>query len=110
MNKALGILLLLGGIYFLGRDIIFTTSYSPYFWRSTPAMGSVLAIVGGIGCLVFARRQTGYWGWGLLVLGIVLVFASGGVILQPTSLLNFVIALVAMAWGYQLLTRGRFRI
>ena len=109
MSKALGILLLLGGVYFLGKDIIFTASYSPYFWQSIPAMGSVLAILGGVCSLVFFPRQTGYLGWGLLVLGIVLVFLSGGVFLRPTSLWNFFVAIVAMACGYQLLTSGRIR-
>ncbi|MBD0363924.1 MAG: hypothetical protein ICV55_14320, partial [Coleofasciculus sp. C3-bin4] len=48
MARLLGILLLVVGIYFLGQNIIFTTHYSPYFWRDIPAAGSVLAIMGGV--------------------------------------------------------------
>lgn len=43
MSQLFGILLLLAGLYFLGQNIVFSTYYSPYFWRNLPAQGSVLA-------------------------------------------------------------------
>ncbi|MFN6530651.1 hypothetical protein [Nostoc sp. ChiSLP03a] len=46
-------------------------------------------------------------GWIFLGIGIVLVFLSGGVILQPTSLWNFIVAFTALAAGYKLLNEGR---
>ncbi len=105
--KCIGLLLLLIGIYYLGQNIIFTSTYYRYFYQSLPAVGSVLAIVGGVLTLVFFRRETGNFGWILLIIGIVLVFLSGGVILQPTSLWNFLVSFGTIAVGYKLLNEGR---
>jgi hypothetical protein len=109
MSKLLGILLLLAGVYFLGQNIFFSTYYSPYFWRNLPALGSVLAIMTGVISLLFFRRATGNLGWVLLIVGVVLVFLSGGVFLRPTSLWNFFVGFIALAGGYQLLSQGRLR-
>ena len=109
MRKLLGLPLVLAGIYFLGRNIMFSTYYSPFFWRSLPAMGSVLCVVGGTVSLICFPRETGTFGWVLLSAGILLVFLSGGVFLQPTSLWNFMVAFAALVSGYKLLTaRSRF--
>jgi uncharacterized membrane protein HdeD (DUF308 family) len=109
MSKLLGAALIILGIYFLGQNIIFATTFSPYFWRDIPAAGSVLAIMGGIISLLFFRRQTGNAGWILLIAGAVLVFLSGGVILKPTSLWSFFVAFASLAGGFQLLNTGRIR-
>jgi hypothetical protein len=113
MSKLLGTALFIIGVYFLGQDIIFTSSYYPhawpYFWRDIPAGGSVLAIMGGVICLLFFPRQTGTFGWILLGFGVVLVFLSGGVILKPTSLWKFFVSFIALASGVQLITQGRVR-
>ena len=109
MSKLLGILLVLAGLYFLGKDIMFSTYYSPYFWRSLPAMGSVLCVTGGVVSLLCFPRETGNLGWILLGAGILLVFLSGGVFLKPTSLWNFMIALATLVSGFKLLMgRSRF--
>jgi hypothetical protein len=105
--KLAGLILLFTGLYFLGKNIIFASGYYSYFYRSLPATGSVLAIMGGVFSLVFFRRQTGNFGFILLSIGIVLVFLSGGVILQPTSLWNFLVSFTALAVGYKLLNEGR---
>lgn len=105
--KFIGLILLLIGIYYLGQNIIFTSTYSQYFYKSLPAVGSVLAIIAGVLALVFFRRETGNFGWILLVIGIVLVFISGGVILRPTSLWNFFLSFGSIAVGYKLLNQGR---
>ncbi len=109
MQKLIGILFLIAGIYFLGQNIMLSTYYSPFFWRNLPAMGSVLAIMGGVISLIFFPRQTGGFGWILLVAGIILVFLSGGVFLKPTSLWNFLVAFGAIAVGYKLLFTRSFR-
>lgn len=109
MAKLLGILLLVVGIYFLGQNIIFTTRYSPYFWRDIPAAASALAIMGGIISLLFFQRTFGSLGWILLIFGVVSVFLSGGVVLKPTSLWTFFVAFAALAGGLQLITQGRLR-
>ena len=109
MRKLFGILLVLAGVYFLGKDIMFSTSYSPFFWRSLPATGSVLCIAGGTVSLICFPRETGTLGWILLIAGILLVFLSGGVFLKPTSLWNFMIAFATLISGFKLLTaRSRF--
>lgn len=108
--KLIGLILLVTGIYFFGQNIIFVSGYYSYFYRSLPATGSVLAIMAGIFTLVFFRRETANIGWILLGIGIVLVFLSGGVILRPTSLWNFLIAFTALAVGYKFLNEGRINI
>ncbi len=105
MTRVLGIILIIAGIYFLGQNIIFATTY--YF--SLPAVGSVLSIIAGIIALVFFPRETGNLGWIFFGIGIVLVFFSSGVILKPTSLWNFLVSFTALAVGYKLLNRSRFR-
>jgi hypothetical protein len=113
MSQLLGIALFVLGIYFLGQDIIFASSYYPYRWpyvlRDIPAFGSVLGIMCGIICLMFFSRQTGKLGWILLGFGVVLVFLSGGVILKPTSLWKFCVAFATLAGGFQLMSQGRIR-
>jgi hypothetical protein len=104
--KLVGLFLVMAGIYFLGQNISFST-YSYGFWQLLPARASVLCLMGGALSLVFFRRETGQFGWILLVLGIVLVFLSGGVFLKPTSLWDFLVAFTAIASGYKLLTEGR---
>lgn len=74
-----------------------------------PAVGSVLCIASGVVTLVFFRRQVGSFGWLLLMLGIILVFLSGGILLKATTLWNLFIGLVALAVGYKFLSEGRIR-
>ncbi|KAM3107460.1 hypothetical protein [Phormidesmis sp. 146-33] len=109
MQKILGLLLLIAGIYFLGQNIMFSTYYSPFFWRNLPAIGSVLCIMGGTASLICFPRQTGNFGWLSIMAGIVLVFLSGGVFLKPTSLWNFMIAFAALVSGYKLMTERAHR-
>lgn len=109
MNKLLGLLLLIIGIYFLSQDIMITTHSSPYWWRWIPADASILMIMAGCISLVFFRRQVGNLGWIFLIFGVILVFLSGGLVLKPTSLWNFIVAFAAMVGGYQLMTQGRIR-
>lgn len=103
ITKLIGIFLLIAEIYFLSQNIIATTY--PYY-RSIPAIGSVLSIIAGIIALVFFRRETDNLGWILLSIGIVLVFLSGGVILKPTSLWSFFVCFGALAVGYKLINEG----
>lgn len=108
--QLVGLVLLLIGIKYLGSNILFTSTYYRYSWQTIPAAGSAIAVVAGVISLVFFRRQTGNLGWIFLMIGIVLVFISGGVLLKPTSLWDLFIGLLASAVGYQFLTEGRWRI
>ena len=105
MSRLLGFILIIAGIYFLGQNIIFATTY--YF--TLPALGAVLSIIAGVITLVFFPKVTNNLGWIFLGIGIMLVFLSGGVILRPTSLWNFLVSFTALAVGYKLINERRFR-
>jgi hypothetical protein len=101
----LGLILVFTGIYFLGRNIVLVSSFYGF-----PAMSFILFIMAGILLLIFARRQTGNFGWALLTIGIILVFLNGRAVLQPISLINFVVAFTAFAVGFKLFnSRGIIR-
>ena len=109
MSTLLGFILIIAGIYFLGQNIIFATIFFPYGYRSLPALGSVLSIIAGVITLVFFPKVTNNLGWIFLGSGIMVVFLSGGVILKPASLSNFVVSFTALAVGYKLINERRFR-
>ena len=108
MSTFFGLALIIASIYFLGKDILFMTYNS--WWHRTSATGSVLALVAGISSLTFWRREMGNFGWIFIAIGIILVFASGGVVLKATSLWTFFVSMFAFASGYQLLTKGKIRL
>ncbi len=105
--KLLGLALVIAGVYFLGKNIFFTTQTSYYWWRNLPATGSVVALITGALTILFGSSSSRDTGWILVGLGIVLVFLSGGVMLRPTSLWNFFLAFMSLAGGYKMLTTGR---
>lgn len=109
VNKLIGLILIVASIYFLGKNIIFTTRTAAYWWRDLSAAGSVVSIIAGLTSSIFFSRSIGKLGWILIGLGIILVFVSGRVILLPTSLWYFFLACAAMVAGLQLLRVERFR-
>jgi hypothetical protein len=109
MSKILGLALIIASIYFLGQNITFTTHYYYSWWQKISATASVLTLLAGICSLTFWRQTVGNFGWILVAVGIILVFVNSGVMLQPTSLWTFCVAMFAFTSGYQLLTKGRIR-
>ena len=109
MTTILGLALIVASIYFLGQNIVFTTHYYYDWWHKTTATVSVLALLAGVSSLTVWRREMGSVGWILIGVGIVSVFLSGGVILQPTSLWTFFVSMLAFFSGYQILTSGKIR-
>ncbi|WP_309742019.1 hypothetical protein [Chamaesiphon sp. OTE_20_metabat_361] len=109
MSTILGLGLIIVSVYFLGQNIIFNTHLYSSWLQKTSATASVLALLAGVGSLTFWRRELGNFGWFFIAIGIILVFLNSAVILQPTSLWTFVVAMLAFASGYQLLTSGRIR-
>ena len=107
LNKLIGLALVLVGVYFLGQNIIFTTRVASYWWRDIPAAGSVMALVTGISILVLGGQNIREAGWLFVSLGILLVFLSGGVVLQPTSLWTLFLCFVCLIGGSKLITTGR---
>jgi hypothetical protein len=109
MSTILGLALIIVSIYFLGQNIVFTTHYYYDWGHKISAVGSVLCLVAGVCSLTLWRRQIGQLAWVFVAIGIILVFLSSGVILRPTSLWTFFVAMLSFASGYQLLTKGRMR-
>ncbi len=105
----IGLVLMLLGIYFLGKNIFFTTNVSPYWWRGIAADASIFLLFGGICLLVFmplgAMKQLG---WILVAGGILCIFVSSRAILNPTSLWQFFIATLSMTIGFRLFSTGRY--
>ncbi|MFH7242092.1 MAG: hypothetical protein ACHWZW_04500 [Spirulina sp.] len=105
-NYLLGLALIVLGIYFLGKNIIFTTYAYPW-WRGIAADMSVISLCIGVFALVFLPPPMRPFGWVAVAFGIVCVFASSRAILNPTSLWQFFLSLMAMGFGYKLLSRRR---
>ena len=108
--RLLGLGFLLLGIYFLGRNIVFTNSISPYWWRGVAADASVLFLTAGVLMFFTLPRRNKDLAFIAIALGIVAVFLSSRAILQPTSLWQFVISLASFTGGYQLFTTGRLNL
>ncbi|WP_448563271.1 hypothetical protein [Trichothermofontia sp.] len=109
ISKLIGVALLLLGLYFLGKNIFFTTNVFPYFWRGLAADFSILSLTVGVVMVFTLPREQRSLGWIFVFLGILSVFASSRVLLRPTSLWQFFLAAAAMTVGFQLFDRGRLR-
>lgn len=110
LGKILGLGLILLGLYLVGQNIIFSTRYVYGLWRDISAAFSVVALCAGGLTLLYGSGSSKSIGWILVVLGVVSVFLSGGVFLRPTSLWQFLLAVMSMASGFQLLTTGRISL
>lgn len=106
--QLLGIGLILLGIYFLGKNIFFTTDAYPYFWKGIAADFSVLTLTCGVSSLFLLPRTLKFSGWILIFVGIISVFYSGRVILQPTSLWQFFVSICSILGGFKLLMDRNF--
>ena len=102
LTRFLGLALLIGGVAFLASSVVLGTFHLMYL----PASGSLLLCIAGILALTKLHAS---WGWILITIGIVIAFASGGIIVTSTSLLSFMLAFGALSMGYQLFTSGRVR-
>ena len=106
LTPLLGFALMILGIYFLGKNIFFTTSAYPW-WRGIAADLSVLSLAVGVFMLVCLPSGAKSVGWVAIAFGIICVFASSRAILNPTSLWQFLVSLLCMGYGYQMLTTRR---
>lgn len=108
LGKVLGLGLILLGIYFLGKNIFFTTGgYYYSFWRGISADLAVFALSGGVVALFALPENNKIMGWILIAAAILLIFAGGRAVLAPVSLWQLFISLASMTSGYQLLRTGR---
>lgn len=107
ITSLIGLALILLGIYFLGSNILFTTSVDPYWWRGISADASVLFLTSGVIGLFALPKNSKSLGWILIGISILLIFVSSRAILQPTSLWQFFLSVVSLTSGYKLLTFGK---
>jgi hypothetical protein len=105
--KLVGFALTIVGVYFLGRNIFFTTEVYPYWWRGISADVSVPFLLAGILGLIFLPRRSRNLGWIAIGAAIALIIASGGVVLKPISLWHFILSFAAFAGRFRLMTTGR---
>jgi hypothetical protein len=101
-TKFIGLALMLGGIAFLSSSVVLGTFTIMYL----PAMGSILLVIAGVLTLTYGRANRNL-GWILITVGVVMAFASGGIVLQSMTLLSFLLAFGAISAGYQLFTAGK---
>jgi hypothetical protein len=106
-GKVLGFGLIGLGIYWLGKDIILTTQAAYYGWQTIPAAGSVVLMLTGLYILFNARASRRNLGWMLIAVAIALIFMSGGVLIRPTTLWNFVLGFAAIFGGGRLVQSQR---
>lgn len=108
--RLIGLALLLVGVYFLSQNIYVTTNVSPYWWRGIAADVSIIALTLGILMLFFLPRSLKEVGWIGIGIGILFVFLSSRIILNPTSLWQFCLSIASFVGGYQLFSTGRLNI
>ncbi len=103
LTKLFGFALMIIGLYYLGKDIEFTTHRGNGFFGSIAALSTVLSLVGGALMLVFAPKEMKKIGWAAVAVGVVLVFAGSRAVLNPVSLWQFFLAFLCMSGGYKLM-------
>jgi len=108
--RLIGFALLLLGLYFLGKNIYFSTNPYPYWWRGIAADGSIILLTLGVVTFFVTPVRDKLVSGIIIALGILLIFASSQAILNPTSLWQFVLSLASFIGGYQLFTTGRMNI
>ena len=101
-TKLTGLALMLGGIGFLSSSVVLGTFSIMYL----PALGSIVLVTAGVLTLTYGRDYRNL-GWILITMGVVMAFASGGIVLHSMTLLSFLLAFSAISAGYQLFTDGR---
>ena len=102
--QLMGFALILLATYLLGKNIIFTTYASPYFWRGIAADVSILSLTAGVIGLFILPYTSKYLGWILILFGIICVFYSSRAVLNPTSLWQYFISISSFMGGFKLLT------
>lgn len=108
VSKLLGLGLIIIGIYWLSQGILFTTRSAYYWWQTIPAAGSVILLLAGLWVLFNGRRSDRNRAWILIGGAIALIFMSGGIVIRPTSLWDFLIGFSALISGYKLTNQRQY--
>ncbi|TVQ42380.1 MAG: hypothetical protein EA365_15325 [Gloeocapsa sp. DLM2.Bin57] len=102
--KLLGIFLMFLGVYFLGQNIYFASSAYSFGFRGIKAGASILFLTSGVFMSFLLPKDSKIIGIIAIVIGIILVFWSGRVVLRPTTLWQFVLSMSSLTMGYKLLS------
>ena len=103
MRFFIGLSLVLVGLYFLGKNVVFATHYLPFWWQDISATAAVLCITGGILALILADENLKKAGLIFIFLGVVLVFVNARVFIKPTSLWSFIWGIGSMVAGFRIM-------
>lgn len=106
--QLIGIGLMLLGLYLLGKNIIFTTNTSPYFWRGIAADVSIFSLTAGVIGLFMFPKTAKVLSLILIGFGVIFVIYSSRAVLNPTSLWQFFLSIISMVGGFKLLTDRQF--
>ncbi len=110
MIRLIGLGLFFFGFWFIGQNIIFTSQISFFTFRGIAAGGSIILLIGGISTYLFGSGSSRNAGLLMLFLSAVLIFMSGVIIINPTSLAEIFIGIAAMIFGGRMITSGRYDI
>jgi hypothetical protein len=105
-TKLIGLVLMIMGIYFLGNNIVLYGGSYHYGWNGIAANAAVLCLIGGVFSLMLLPRKAKSTGWLLIGLGIISVFVSGFLFLNPITLWQFLGSLVMLILGFKLYQNG----
>ena len=104
ITKLLGFGLIIIGIYWLSQGILFTNRSAYYWWQTIPATGAVILLLAGLWVVFNGKSSDRNWAWILIGGAIALIFMSGGIVIRPTSLWDFLIGFSALFGGSKLIT------
>lgn len=102
LAQLIGLGMTVAGLFFLGRNIRFTSYYSNFWWGGMGAGLSVLLLISGVLMIILGPRQGRAFGWFPIALCIILIFLTSRVTLAPTNLWEFVLAFGCLTAGLKL--------
>ena len=110
VGKLIGVALLLLAIYLLGQNIYISTNPYRYWWRGVTADACILFLTAGFLMSFVLPVKDKLLSYAVIGVGILLVFASNNVVLNSTSIWQFLVSLASFSCGYQLFTKGHLNI
>jgi hypothetical protein len=103
MRRIFGLILFFGGFWFIGQNIVFSSRISFFSWQGLAAGGSVALMVCGIVGFFFGSTSLRLASVAAIAASIIIIFLSGTVFIQPTSLAEVFLGLGAMGAGAALI-------
>jgi hypothetical protein len=101
--RVVGFLIMILGIKFLAGSLIIGSAGFIY------NLPTVLLVVAGVTILNYGWGDRRF-GWLLIIIGIVVAFASGGIAIVPVTLFAFGVAMLAIVNGYSMLSSGKVKL